>query len=78
MRLFLGQLTALKKTAAEKKLACAFRYSSVNRPFSSCPILRFRASLHRGEGAQVGEVTRLGRITRAVHIIPHFNLIKFT
>ena len=44
MRLFLGQQPS-KKTAEEKKLAFAFSYSSVNRPFSSCPILCFKATL---------------------------------
>lgn len=45
MKLFLGQLTIPQKTAAKKKLAFAFRYSSVSRPFSSCPVLGFKARL---------------------------------
>ena len=38
-----------------------------------------RACLHGGGVPQIGEVTRLGGVTRPpVHIISHFNVITFT
>ena len=56
-----------------------FDYSHANETRFHNKGFELRACLHGGGGPQVGEVTRLGGVTRlSGHIISHINLITFT
>ena len=68
---FAAMFVCLIKTCAVTRVTADCPQNFVQPPYVRAVslIVRFRACLHGGGGPQVGEVTRLGGVTRSPYIL---------